>query len=165
MVLSEEAEELCRDILTFEEEEFRTCEDRLNLLNHLKSRYGDSIPEVLAYRREREEELSALRSFEEDRERLLLEEEAAKAELLRTAEGLSQARRKAAEAFSREVARELADLNFARADFPSPLSGRSTAARTALTGCISAFPRIPASPPGIWTAWYRAASSPALCWP
>lgn len=103
--------------LTFEEEEFRTCEDRLNLLNHLKSRYGDSIPEVLAYRREREEELSALRSFEEDRERLLLEEEAAKAELLRTAEGLSQARRKAAEAFSREVARELADLNFARADF------------------------------------------------
>ena len=103
--------------LTFEEEEFRTCEDRLNLLNHLKSRYGDSIPEVLAYRREREEELSALRSFEEDRERLLREEEAAKAELLRTAEGLSQARRKAAEAFSREVARELADLNFARADF------------------------------------------------
>lgn len=103
--------------LTFEEAEFRLCEDRLNLLNHLKSRYGGSIREVLQYRREREEELSALQSFEENREQLLLREQEEKAELYRAAEALSGARRKAAEAFSREVTRELADLNFARADF------------------------------------------------
>lgn len=33
----------------FSEEEFRETEDRLNLLNHLKAKYGRSIEAVLAY--------------------------------------------------------------------------------------------------------------------
>lgn len=40
----------------FSEEEFRETEDRLNLLNHLKAKYGNSVTEILTYCEEKSRE-------------------------------------------------------------------------------------------------------------
>ena len=50
----------------FSEEEFRETEDRLNLLNHLKAKYGNSVSDILEYcekKKKRIEELNDYDSF------------------------------------------------------------------------------------------------------
>ena len=44
----------------FSEEEFQETENRLNLLNHLKAKYGNSISDVLSYCEEKKQRLSEL---------------------------------------------------------------------------------------------------------
>ena len=48
----------------FSEEEFRETEDRLNLLNHLKAKYGRSIEAVLAYCDEKKQRLQELADYD-----------------------------------------------------------------------------------------------------
>ena len=54
----------------FSQEEFLETEERLNLLNHLKSKYGASIEAVLEYKQEKEEEYEALEHFEQNQAEL-----------------------------------------------------------------------------------------------
>ena len=44
----------------FSEEEFLQIETRLDLINHLKAKYGQTIPEILAYKEEKEKNLEKL---------------------------------------------------------------------------------------------------------
>ncbi len=39
--------------LEFDEEDFRSTEDRLNTINHLKGKYGNTIEEILRYKEEK----------------------------------------------------------------------------------------------------------------
>ncbi len=54
----------------FSQEEFLETEERLNLLNHLKSKYGASIEAILEYKQEKEEEYEALEHFEQNQAEL-----------------------------------------------------------------------------------------------
>ncbi len=48
----------------FSEEEFYETENRLNELNHLKAKYGNTVPEILAYCEEQEQKLYKLTDYE-----------------------------------------------------------------------------------------------------
>ena len=49
--------------LEFDEEEFAETEERLNLLNYLKSRYGHTVEEILAYQQKQAERLATLQDL------------------------------------------------------------------------------------------------------
>ena len=92
-------------------------EERLNLINHLKSKYGRTIEAILEGKEERVSRLSALNSYEENRERLKKEAEAAESELAASCKVLTEIRKRTAVSFIKEASQQFAELNFARADF------------------------------------------------
>ncbi len=105
------------DGLSFEAESFADTEERLNTINHLKQKYGDSIEEILASRDAKAKELEELQDYEERRAQLEKKLGEAERRLRISCDALSAERRKYAEIFSEEVIRQLKELNFARADF------------------------------------------------
>ncbi|MGI6093827.1 MAG: DNA repair protein RecN [Lachnospiraceae bacterium] len=103
--------------LTFSEEEFVQTENRLNQLNHIKSKYGKTIEDVLFSCQEKEKEQQRLYYFAENREKLQKEVQAAEELLQSASERLSQLRQKQAVLFSQKVRENLADLNFLNTEF------------------------------------------------
>ena len=71
-----------QESISFDAESFNRTEERLNLLNHLKAKYGGSIEKVLSYKKEKEERLEELEHYEAYRLRLKKELETKRAELL-----------------------------------------------------------------------------------
>ena len=82
-------------------------EMRLDLLTRLMKKYGDSEEELLAYLENIKSELSAIESFEEDREKLLLMQSELYDKSMKIAVKLSEARRETSEKFSREVMKRM----------------------------------------------------------
>lgn len=82
-------------------------EMRLDLLTRLMKKYGDSEEELLAYLESIKSELSAIESFEEDREKLLLMQTELYEKSMKIAVKLSEARRETSEKFSREVMKRM----------------------------------------------------------
>lgn len=82
-------------------------EMRLDLLSRLMKKYGDSEEELLAYLESIKNELSAIESFEEDREKLLLMQSKLYEKSMKIAVKLSEARRETSEKFSREVMKRM----------------------------------------------------------
>lgn len=82
-------------------------EMRLDLLSRLMKKYGDSEEELLAYLESIKSELSAIESFEEDREKLLLLQSELYEKSMKIAVKLSEARRETSEKFSREVMKRM----------------------------------------------------------
>lgn len=105
------------DSLDFEESAFAETEERLDLINRLKAKYGRTISDILMAKEEKEEELSALRDYEEERIRLKKKFARAEEALGEASRGLSVLRKRYAEEFSRKVVDQLRELNFAKADF------------------------------------------------
>ena len=105
------------DGFSFSEEEFRETESRLDELNRLKSRYGGSVGEILAYRDAKEKELEDLLHFEERREAAGKRFRQARDAWLAAGERLSAARGDCAAGMEQAVAAELRDLAFLSADF------------------------------------------------
>lgn len=105
------------DSLDFEESAFAEAEERLDLINRLKAKYGRTISDILMAKEEKEEELSALRDYEEERIRLKKKFARAEEALGEASRGLSVLRKRYAEEFSRKVVDQLRELNFAKADF------------------------------------------------
>ena len=105
------------DSLDFEESAFAETEERLDLINRLKAKFGRTIEDILASRDEKAAELAELRDYEE--ERIRLKKKFAKAEeVLREDSGqLTHLRQRYADEFAGKVAGQLAELNFAKADF------------------------------------------------
>lgn len=92
-------------------------EERLNLIQVLKRKYGGSIPEVLAYAEQARQELENISAREE---RLVdLEREAGQLlqQLGQQGQALSRARQRAGKQLSTAVQRELADLRMEGAQF------------------------------------------------
>lgn len=105
------------DDLVYSEKEFLEIEKRLDLINHLKSKYGHTIHEISDHQKEKQEELERLLHFQERREQLeqdLKEKE----ELLSAAsQRLSQVRKQWAGKLEQKVIQGLEDLNFLNVDF------------------------------------------------
>lgn len=103
--------------LEFNEEDFVKTESRLNLLNHLKAKYGSSIEEILAYKLKNEEKLNILENYEAYREELFQKHEKYKKELSALCGKASAVRKKYAKELSAALKQALSDLNFEKVDF------------------------------------------------
>jgi len=116
-------EELARAMRTYrasieyDPQRLQAVEDRIDLVQSLKRKYGESVAEVLVFADRAQEELNAISHSEERSEALEAEEKDLLAEIARRGAALSQARREAGERLRRAVEAELADLSMERARF------------------------------------------------
>lgn len=98
--------------LTFEEEDFYQLEQRLDLVNNLKAKYGSSIEQIKEYQKKQQEKLEFLREYEANRSRL--EDMCGKItkQLDTACEELTKVRRSYADELEKEIVSQLQDLNF-----------------------------------------------------
>ncbi|MCR5785795.1 MAG: DNA repair protein RecN [Eubacterium sp.] len=101
----------------FDEKELADTEMRLNDINHLKSKYGKTITEVLSYLAEKKEYLKDLENYEEKKYELKKKSEDYFKECMSLAEKISSVREEAAGALSEQVTKALKELNFTDAKF------------------------------------------------
>ncbi|WP_026666617.1 DNA repair protein RecN [Butyrivibrio sp. AE2005] len=100
------------DGLEFDDEEFRTTEDRLNTINHLKDKYGGSIEQVLKSLEEKEERLKAISDLDAHRDRLKKDYEESFDKVKELCEKISKVRREGAKSLQEKLKEALIDLNF-----------------------------------------------------
>ena len=96
----------------FSEEEFNEKEERLNLINHLKAKYGKTVKDILTYcdrKKQRIEELNDYDAFMQELEEKLKK---AESETDHVSEMLHGIRAKYAGIFSDEIKKQLQELNF-----------------------------------------------------
>ena len=107
----------------FSEEDFYEVEKRLNEINHLKSKYGNTIQEILTYCEEKEETLRKLQDYdsylEELRRNLADAEEKVSALSLQ----LSKMRQEASKELTKAIRDGLLDLNFLDVQFEMVFTG------------------------------------------
>ncbi len=103
--------------LSFDEAEYRRIEERLDEINHLKSKYGNTIAQILAYQAEKQERLNVLEHYGEYLEELQRKLSACEKELLENCGKMSEIRRKYAQELEREITQALVDLNFLDVQF------------------------------------------------
>ncbi len=103
--------------LEFDEEDFVHTESRLNLINHLKLKYGNDIKEIFAYKEAGEEKLSVLENYEAYRAGKLTEYERIKEELAVLCRKASAVRTKYAKELTVNLKKALLDLNFENVEF------------------------------------------------
>ena len=96
----------------FSDEEFQETETRLNLINHLKAKYGKTISEILAYCGEKRQRLTELEDYDTFMRALAKKTEEAFRAVEKTAEELHKVRERAAETFAGEIQKQMAELNF-----------------------------------------------------
>lgn len=101
----------------FDEEAFRKMEERLDLINRLKGKYGNSIEEILSYGKERMEYLEQLADYDTYLEKLREECAAAKASLMSTCGKLGKLRQKNAALLTKLLLEALKNLNFLKVEF------------------------------------------------
>jgi DNA repair protein RecN (Recombination protein N) len=96
----------------FDGEAFYEIEKRLDLINHLKSKYGNSIEEILAACQEKSERIAKLSDYEEYLSQLSEKMKRAEDRVEKLSEELSTIRKEQAERFCSAVAEALSELNF-----------------------------------------------------
>lgn len=105
------------DECEFSDEEFHDTEERLNEINHLKTKYGNTIEEILAYCAAQEKRLAALEDYDNYIEDLRAKAKKSEEELRKQAKKLSAIRRKQAKVLSKSIEDGLKDLNFENVQF------------------------------------------------
>lgn len=103
--------------LSDSEEEYSIVSERLDLLNRLKSKYGKTMEEVLAYGQECEEKLARYADFDAYLARLEKEYTDVEYKMEKACEALSGLRQTAAAELSKEIERALSELNFLAVNF------------------------------------------------
>lgn len=106
-----------RESLEFDDEEFQKTQERLNVLNHLKGKYGGTIESVLQSFDDKKKRLSQLESYEEYLAQLQAKLQKEKRELLSDCSRLSRLRAEAAGELSLKLSAAMEDLNFIDVDF------------------------------------------------
>ena len=103
--------------LEFSEEELHETEERLNTLNHLKSKYGRSLEAVLEYDRKQQERLAALQDYDAYLERLEKQIQEQERQLTELCTRVSGIRKTYAEQLCEKIREHLVDLNFLNVEF------------------------------------------------
>ena len=101
----------------FDAELFDRVEKRLDVINHLKSKYGNSIEDILAYYEKLQEKLEMYQNYDEYKKQLEQKEKKLKAELIKLCDGVSKIRKKSAESLADSMKKALVDLNFIDVEF------------------------------------------------
>lgn len=100
------------DDFTFSEQEFFETENRLDQINHLKSKFGNTTEEILKAKDQKQQRLDTLLNYEVIRKNLEKKLEEAEAALQKSSLQLSELRKKCAQKLTKEIIAGLKDLNF-----------------------------------------------------
>ncbi len=92
-------------------------EERLNLLQSLKRKYGATLAEVISFGDEAKQKLQSLEQRDEELARLNAALEKIDSEILRVGKELSAKRKKLVPQLSKAVSKQLADLGFKQSKF------------------------------------------------
>lgn len=101
-------------------ERFYEVEQRLNIVNQLKGKYGDSIEAVLAYKEECSLKIEKYNNYEAYLEKLRKEYKKAEDACLLFCRQISEIRKKCAEKMTAAMKTALQDLNFSDVQFELP---------------------------------------------
>lgn len=103
--------------MEFSEEDFIETQERLNLLNHLKDKYGRTIEEVLEYASEKQARMEELLHFEEYLAKLEDKKNRAYQKVMQHGKVISGLRKEAAKMLSEVLTKSLLELNFLDVQF------------------------------------------------
>ncbi|MBQ2935136.1 MAG: DNA repair protein RecN [Lachnospiraceae bacterium] len=106
-----------RDSLEFDEEEFVRTEERLNIINRLKDKYGNTYELMMQALDEKSTRLAKLENYEEYLRKLEQVLSEKKKCVLSLCAEISEKRKAAAEKLSEKLTLALIDLNFLDVDF------------------------------------------------
>lgn len=98
--------------LSFDNEQFQEVEQRLDLINNLKAKYGDTIPKILKYQQENEEKLEKLKNYDVYLDGLKARREKALGALKEISGQVSKIRQEQSRILAGEITKALKDLNF-----------------------------------------------------
>ncbi|MBR1477086.1 MAG: DNA repair protein RecN [Lachnospiraceae bacterium] len=101
----------------FDPEEFAETEERLNLINRLKSKYGDSIEKIIAYGEKKREDIIKFQDYDAYIASMKRELSKVEEELNSLCKKLSDIRIKNAKKLSKLLINALEGLNFAQTSF------------------------------------------------
>ena len=123
---------MCRDLtseiydynkeLEYDPERVYEVENRLDLINHLKLKYGQTIQQIFEYREEKQNYLDRLNHYNEEIDNIHLQIKTLEQTINVLCEELSGRRIKAAKKLEELVKEALVDLNFLSVDFKIQLS-------------------------------------------
>ena len=112
-----ESEELGRDLssyisgIEFNPSELNNIEDRLDIINGLKRKYGGDIQHILKFYESASEKLCYLKSFDENKEQLEKEISILEKDALSLSEKITKTRKESAELLSKRLVKELESLD------------------------------------------------------
>lgn len=101
----------------FDAERLDEVRSRLDLINHLKSRYGGSIGEINKYAKEAEDRLESLADYNKNKDKLLSGMRESAVRLNGISRELSEKRHTAAAELEKLIVSNLMELNFPEVDF------------------------------------------------
>ena len=140
-----------RESFEFSDEEFYEVEKRLNEINRLKSKYGNTITEILEYYEEKQQRLLKLQDYDYYLETLQRKLNESENELAITSLMLSNLRKEAAKKLQVSIRNGLMDLNFLDVQFEIvfiELSDYSAIGKDEIEFMISMNPGQPVRPLG-----------------
>ena len=105
------------DSLSFSPEAFYEVESRLNDINHLKSKYGNTVTEILEYCEKQQQRLQILQDYDHYLDTLKVRLKDAEDKLGELCEKLSRIRQKEAKKLQEKIREGLLDLNFLEVQF------------------------------------------------
>lgn len=118
-----ELEELSRSVGDYREdvevdpEEAAQLEERINLFESLKRKYGNTLGDVLEFHAKAAARLSAIQNRSGELDKLEAEAKAAEDQIVAIAEKLTDSRRKAAPNLAKQIETHLKDLGFKQSKF------------------------------------------------
>lgn len=107
--------------LEFEPGEFDLVERRLNLYNHLKDKYGNTVEEIFEYKEEKEARLQQLANYENYILNLENEKQKKYDQVIELCKELSDCRKENAVQLQEKLKNALLDLNFLSVEFEIPV--------------------------------------------
>ena len=105
------------DGLTFDETLFYETERRLDLINNLKSKYGQTLDEIFSYEKKQQQKLEKLLKYEEISQKAREDLEIAETNLEQASYALSEIRKEYSRQLKEKIIDGLKDLNFLDVDF------------------------------------------------
>lgn len=132
--------------LEFDDETFKETEERLNYVNRLKDKYGNTIEAVIAYGKKRQEEAERLSNQDEWLESKCREAKAAKETMLMHAGKLSRMRQKVSLTFAKDMQISLQDLNFLHVEFRVALTQKESCSADGLDDAVFEISTNPGEP-------------------
>ena len=115
--------------MEFDDERFALTEERLDLINKLKSKYGKTIPDVLAYAESRKEIIAKFEDYDAYIEGLKADLKVAEDKYFDAADKLHKIRKKNAPLLEKQLTERLKELNFETVDLEIKLEKTEPSAK------------------------------------
>lgn len=131
-ILSDVSREIAEymDEFSFDEEDFRAMEERLNVINHLTLKYGRTIEEVFTYGQKKKEELNRLLDLEGTLQQLRTKRAKVEKELCIHSECAHEIRLRLAKELEKNITETLLELNFLKVTFEIAVRKKETYSKT-----------------------------------